>query len=99
MEAVTGFVFLASTSLQMVAAAMKVKDATWKKNYDNLDSTLKKYRHHFANKGLFSQSYGFSSSHVRIWESDYREGWALKNCGPEGDSWESLWLQDHASQS
>ena len=66
MEAVTGFVFLASTSLQMVAAAMKVKDATWKKNYDNLDSTLKKYRHHFANKGLYGQTYDFSSSHVQI---------------------------------
>ena len=32
----------------------------------NLDSILKKQRHHFADKGLYSQSYGFSSSHVRM---------------------------------
>ena len=36
-------------------------------------------RHHFANKGPSSQSYGFSSSHVRMWELDHKEGWALKN--------------------
>ena len=44
----------------------------------NLDSVLKKQRHHFANKGPSSQSYGFSSSHVRMWELDHRESWALK---------------------
>ena len=45
----------------------------------NLDSILKS-RDYFANKGLSSQSYGFtSSSHVWMWESDYKEGWALKN--------------------
>ena len=36
-------------------------------------------RHYFANKGPSSQSHGFSSSHVWIWELDYKEGWALKN--------------------
>ena len=36
-------------------------------------------RHHFADKGLYGQSYGFSSSHVRRWELDHKEGWALKN--------------------
>ena len=40
---------------------------------------IKKQRDHFANKGLSSQSYGFSCSHVRIWELDYKESWALKN--------------------
>ena len=45
----------------------------------NLDSILKS-RHHFANKGPYSQSYGFSSSHVWMWELDYKEGWSLKNC-------------------
>ena len=35
--------------------------------------------HYFANKGLYSQSYGFSSSHVQIWELDNKKGWALKN--------------------
>ena len=36
-------------------------------------------RHYFANKGLYSQSYGFSSSHVWMWESDYKESWVPKN--------------------
>ena len=36
-------------------------------------------RHHFADKGPSSQGYGFSSSHVWMWELDYKEGWALKN--------------------
>ena len=37
-----------------------------------------KQRYHFANKGLYSQSYGFSSGHVRIWEY-HKADWALKN--------------------
>ena len=40
---------------------------------------IKKQRHHFANKSLFSQSYGCSSGHVRMWELDYKESWAPKN--------------------
>ena len=40
---------------------------------------IKKQRHYFANKGTSSQSYGFSSSHVWIWELDYKESWAPKN--------------------
>ena len=40
---------------------------------------LQKQRHYFANKGLSSQGYGFSSSHVWMWELDYKEGWVLKN--------------------
>ena len=44
----------------------------------NLDSILKKQRHYFANKGPSSQSYGFSSSHVWVWELDYKESWAPK---------------------
>ena len=39
----------------------------------NLDSILKS-RDHFTNKGLYSQSYGFSSSHVWTWELDHKEG-------------------------
>ena len=45
----------------------------------NLDSVLKKERHCFANKGLYNQSYGFSSSHVWAWELDHKESWTLKN--------------------
>ena len=44
----------------------------------NLDSLFKS-RHITANKGPFSQSYGFSSSHVQMWELDYKESWASKN--------------------
>ena len=35
--------------------------------------------HHFANKGPYSESYGFSSSHVQMWELNHKEDWALKN--------------------
>ena len=40
---------------------------------------LLKQRHHFADKGPSSQSYGFSSSHVWLWEVDHKENWAPKN--------------------
>ena len=53
--------------------------APWKKNYDKPRRCIKKQRHHFANKGLYSQNYGFFSSPVWIWELDQKEGWALKN--------------------
>ena len=52
--------------------------APWKKSYDHLDTILKS-RHDFADKGLPSQSYGFSSSHIWMWELDHKESWALKN--------------------
>ena len=42
-------------------------------------SLLKKQRHHFADKGPYSQSYGFSSSPVRMWELDHKKGWVSKN--------------------
>ena len=46
----------------------------------NLDSRdIKKQRHYFANKSPSSQDYGFSSSHVWMWELDYKESWALEN--------------------
>ena len=51
----------------------------WKKSYDKPRQHIKKQRHYFANKGLCSQSYGFSSSHVWMWELDYKESWAPKN--------------------
>ena len=59
---------------------MKLKDTcSWKKSYDQPRQHIKKQRPHFANKGLSSQSYGFFSSHVWMWELDYKESWALKN--------------------
>ena len=68
----------APKSLQTVIAAMELKDASWKKSYDKPRQCIKKQRHHFADKDLYSQSYGFSSSHVWMWELDYK-GWVLKN--------------------
>ena len=53
--------------------------APWKKSYDHPRQHIKKQRHYFADKGLFSQSYGFSSSHVWMWELDHKKSWALKN--------------------
>ena len=59
---------------------MKLKLLTpWKKSYDQCRQLIKKQRHYFANKVLSSQSYGFSSSHVWMWELDYKESWVLKN--------------------
>ena len=53
--------------------------APWKKTYDQPKQHIKMQRHYFANKGTSSQSYGFSSSHVWMWELDYKESWMLKN--------------------
>ena len=53
--------------------------APWKKSYDQPRQHIKKQRHYFTNNGLSSQSYGFSSSHVSMWELDYKESWAPKN--------------------
>ena len=53
--------------------------APWKESYDKTRQYFKKQRHHFANKGTYSQSYGFSSSHVGMWELDHKESWVLKN--------------------
>ena len=53
--------------------------APWKKSYDQPRQHIKEQRHYFANKNLSSQSYGFSSSHVWMWELDYKESWALKS--------------------
>ena len=53
--------------------------APWKKSYDKTRQCIKKQRHHFANKGPSSQSYGFSNSHIWMWELYHKEGWVLKN--------------------
>ena len=71
--------FWAPKSLQMVIAAMKLKDAPWKKSYDKPRQHIKKQRHYFAKKGPSSQSHVFSSSHVWMWELDHKEGWVPKS--------------------
>ena len=81
METVTNFIFWGvPVSIQMVTAAMKLKDTCsleeklWKPRQH-----IKKQRHYFADKGPSNQSCGFSSSHVWMWELEYKESWALKN--------------------
>ena len=65
--------------MQMLPAAMKFKIlAPWKKSYDQPRQHIEKQRCYFADKVLSSQSYGFSSSLVWMWELDYKESWALK---------------------
>ena len=51
----------------------------WKESCDKPRQCIKKQRHHFADKGTYSQSYGFSSSHVWMWEVDHKEGWEPNN--------------------
>ena len=51
---------------------IKRRLAPWKKSYDKPRQHIKKHTHYFANRGPYSQSYGFSSSHVWMWELDYK---------------------------
>ena len=51
----------------------------WKESYDQPRQHVKKQRHYFVSNGPSSQGYGFSSSHVWMWELDYKESWVLKN--------------------
>ena len=53
--------------------------APWKKSYDQPRQHIKKQEYYFTDKGPNSQSYGFPSSHVWMWELDYKESLALKN--------------------
>ena len=87
METVTDFIFLGSKITVDVDCSHEIKrHLPWKKSYNqprqryNLDNLcIKKQRHHFANKGPESQSYGFSSSHVSMWELDHQDDWGPKN--------------------
>ena len=67
-ETLIDFILEAPKSLWMVTAAKKLKAvfAPWKKSCDKPGQTIKKQRHHFSDKGLSSQSYGFSNSHVQM---------------------------------
>ena len=70
----------APKSLMTVTAATKLKDTCFlEESYDKPRQHIKKQRHYFTDKGPYSQSYGFSSSHVWMWELDHKEGWLLKN--------------------
>ena len=80
METVTDFIFLGSKITVDDDWSHEIKMlAPWKKSYDKPRQHIKKQRHHFDDNGMYSQSYGFSSSHVWKWEPDHKEGWASKN--------------------
>ena len=50
-----------------------------KKSYDKPRQHIKKQRYHFVNKSSYNQSYGFSSSHIQMWELNHKHGWVPKN--------------------
>ena len=80
-EAVTDFIVLGSKITADSDCSHKIKSCLLlgREPMINLDGVLKKQRHHFANKGPYNQSYGFSCSHVQMWELDHKEDWAPKN--------------------
>ena len=71
--------------------------ASCKKSYDKHRQHIKKERHHFFDKDLYSQSYGFSISHVQMWELDHKEGWVPKTDAFKLWCWRRLlgvpWIQ------
>ena len=80
-ETVAGFIFLGSkiTADGDCSYGIKRHLLLGSTVMTNLDSILKKQKHYFVSKGPSSQSYGFSSSHVWMWESGYKESWVPKN--------------------
>ena len=79
-ETVSDFIFLGSKITADGDCSHEIKTLIpWKESYDQPRQHIKKQRRYFANKGLSSQCYGFSSSHVWMWELDYEESWEPKN--------------------
>ena len=80
METFTNFTFSGSKIIEDHDCSHEIKRhlLLGRKAMTNLDSMWKK-RHHFADKGPYGQSYGFSSSHVWMWGVNHKVGWALKN--------------------
>ena len=75
----------------------------WKESCDKPRQYIKKQRRRFADKGLSYQSYGFSSSHVWMWEWDYKEGWVWRIDAFELWCWRRflrvLWIVRRSNQS
>ena len=101
------YLFLISSasvkSLPLLYFIVPILAHPWKKSYDQPRQHIKKQRHYFVNKGLSSQSYGFSSSHVWMWELDYKESCAkelmLLNCGVGEDSLRIPWTARRSNHS
>ena len=80
METVTNFILGGSKITADGDCSHEIKMlAPWKKSYDQSRQHIKKQRHYLTNKCLISQSYDFSSSHVLMWELDYKESWVPKS--------------------
>ena len=80
METVRDFIFLGSKVTAGGDCSHEIKMlAPWQKSYNQTRQHIKKQRHYSANKSPSSQSCGFSSSHVWMWELDHKESWAPKN--------------------
>ena len=80
METVTDFIFLGFKITADSDCSHEIKMlAPWKKSFDQPRQHIKKQKHYFTDKGLSSQSYGFSSSHVWMWELNHKETWVPKN--------------------
>ena len=80
METVIDFIFLGSKITADSDCSHEIKMlAPWKKSYDQPRQHIKKQTRYFANKDPSSQGYGFSSSHVWMWELDHKDSWAMKN--------------------
>ena len=81
METVKDFIFLGSKITVDDDYSHEIRRCLLlgRKVMTNLESILKNRDIYFANKGPSSQSYGFSSSHVWVWDLDHKEGWAWKN--------------------
>ena len=76
METVTDFIFGCSKITADGDCSHETKRhllTPWKESYDQPRQHIKKRRHHFADKGPSSQSYGFSGSHVWMRELDHKE--------------------------
>ena len=82
--------------------------APQKKNYDQYRQHSKKQRHYSEKKGPSSQSYGFSSTHVRLWKLDYKELWmevgdivqeaVIKTISNKKKRKKAKWLSEEALQ-
>ena len=98
METVTDFIFLGSKITTDGDCTHEIKKCLLigKKVMTKLDSILKSRDITLPSKVPSSQGYGFSSSHVWMWDLDYKESWAKElmvlNCGVGEDSWEPLGL-------
>ena len=79
-ETVADFIFLGSKITANGDCSHEIKRRLLlRSSYDQPRQHIKKQRHYLANKDPSSQGYGFSSSHVWMWELDYKESWVLKN--------------------